>query len=268
MRGNASLEFAPGTDDLYMATNQRNDADGKAVPDQFGLVQPGAWWGHPTCWGQGGAACRGAAQALVNLDPHAAAFGLAFVNGEWGSHWGVSAFISEWTLGKVVSVKLTRSGAALTARPEVVLAGVTNPGPLLTMPDGTLLASSQTKGIIYGVRPGTASAREAGPTPTPGPKAKSRASTLSVRADPGGALKYTTTKLTAKAGSVDVQFANASSTPHDVVISEGARTLAHTDTVTKGKATATASLKAGTYTFYCSIPGHRQAGMEGTVTVR
>lgn len=271
VRGNASIDFAPGTDDLYMATNQRDDADGRAVPDQFGLVQPGARWGHPTCWGQGGDVCRGVSRALVNLDPHAAAFGLAFVN-RWGARWGLSAFMSEWTLGKVVSVKLTRSGTALTAQPEVVLTGVKNPGPLLTLPDGTLLASSQTKGIIYAVRPGAASAPEASPTPapaaSPAPKAKSPASTLSVSADPGGALKYTTTKLTARAGSVDVRFANASSTPHDVVIGKGAQTLAQTDTVTKGRATATATLKAGTYAFYCSIPGHRQAGMEGTLTVR
>jgi len=30
----------------------------------------------------------------------------------------------------------------------------------------------------------------------------------------------------------------------------------------------TLDLKAGTYTFYCSVPGHRQAGMHGTLVVK
>jgi uncharacterized cupredoxin-like copper-binding protein len=34
-----------------------------------------------------------------------------------------------------------------------------------------------------------------------------------------------------------------------------------------GRSTVTATLKAGTYTFYCSVPGHEQAGMRGTLTV-
>jgi uncharacterized cupredoxin-like copper-binding protein len=37
---------------------------------------------------------------------------------------------------------------------------------------------------------------------------------------------------------------------------------------TKGKRSVIVKLKPGTYTFYCSVPGHEQAGMKGTLTVK
>jgi plastocyanin len=92
------------------------------------------------------------------------------------------------------------------------------------------------------------------------------ASTLAIAADPGGALKFTQTKLTAKAGKVTIDFTNKSKIPHGVVIT-GNGVNAKTKVVTGGNASATATLKPGKYTFYCPVPGHRQAGMEGTLTV-
>jgi len=38
--------------------------------------------------------------------------------------------------------------------------------------------------------------------------------------------------------------------------------------VTKTTATVSLTLKAGTYTFFCEAPGHRAAGMYGTITVK
>jgi plastocyanin len=92
------------------------------------------------------------------------------------------------------------------------------------------------------------------------------ASTLAIAADPSGALKFTQTKLTAKAGKVTIDFTNKSKIPHGVVIT-GNGVNAKTSVVTGGKSSATATLKPGTYTFYCPVPGHRAAGMQGTLTV-
>lgn len=95
------------------------------------------------------------------------------------------------------------------------------------------------------------------------------ASTLEFEADPGGQLAFTTTEATAKAGEVTIEFNNPQALPHDVKIesSDGGQ-VGGTETVSEGSDSATVELKPGTYTFYCSIPGHREAGMEGTLTVK
>jgi uncharacterized cupredoxin-like copper-binding protein len=57
--------------------------------------------------------------------------------------------------------------------------------------------------------------------------------------------------------------------PHDVTIANAAGTvLGHTPIFTGGTKVLSLTLPAGTYTFYCSVPGHEQAGMKGTLTVR
>jgi plastocyanin len=91
--------------------------------------------------------------------------------------------------------------------------------------------------------------------------------TLAVAADPSGALAYTEKTLTAKAGPVEIAFTNDSSAPHDVVVERDGDEVAKTDVVSSGKSSASAELTAGQYTFYCSVAGHRAAGMEGTLTV-
>jgi plastocyanin len=93
------------------------------------------------------------------------------------------------------------------------------------------------------------------------------AQTLKIAADPSGALKFDKSSLTAKAGKLTIVMDNPSDLPHAVEI-EGNGVEAKGETVTKGGVSkASADVKAGEYEFYCPVDGHKQAGMEGTLTV-
>jgi plastocyanin len=92
---------------------------------------------------------------------------------------------------------------------------------------------------------------------------------INVEADPSGNLAFTTGDITAKAGTDTVNFTNPSPVPHDVRIEdEDGQEIGGTETLSEGSESATFNLKPGTYTYFCSVPGHRQAGMEGTLTVK
>lgn len=93
---------------------------------------------------------------------------------------------------------------------------------------------------------------------------------LTDSADPSGALKFTKSTLTAKAGTVTIAFTNASPLAHNFTVQQGTSgpVVGATPTFMGGTKTLTLKLKAGTYTFYCSVPGHRAAGMQGTLTVQ
>jgi plastocyanin len=91
--------------------------------------------------------------------------------------------------------------------------------------------------------------------------------TLNVEASPTE-LAFNTTSLTAKAGKVTIDFKNPSALEHNVVIEQNGKELAGFEPIAEGEESETAELKPGTYTFFCSVPGHREAGMEGTLTVK
>jgi plastocyanin len=95
------------------------------------------------------------------------------------------------------------------------------------------------------------------------------ASSVQFEADPGGNLEFTTDHATAKAGKVTVDLTNTSGIPHDVAIEDSSgETLGQTQEIPEGTDSTVVDLKPGTYTFYCTVPGHREAGMEGTLTVK
>lgn len=95
------------------------------------------------------------------------------------------------------------------------------------------------------------------------------ASTLELAAEVGGALAFDRTELSAPPGEVTIVLTNDSAIPHNVAIEDASGALVVEGEIFAGGGTreTTATLEAGTYTFFCSVPGHREAGMEGTLTV-
>jgi plastocyanin len=104
-------------------------------------------------------------------------------------------------------------------------------------------------------------------TTTPAKASPPAQSALKLAADPTGLLKFDATQLSAKSGTVTIAFTNSSPAEHNLTIAQGSKVLGATPTFLSGAKTLTLALKPGTYTFYCSVPGHRQAGMQGTLKV-
>lgn len=78
-------------------------------------------------------------------------------------------------------------------------------------------------------------------------------------------LAFEPEQLTATAGEITVALTAQSNVAHDFVVEEGEALVT---TSPAGETTlGTVTLEPGSYTFYCSIPGHRSAGMEGTLEV-
>ena len=82
-------------------------------------------------------------------------------------------------------------------------------------------------------------------------------------------LAFSSDTAESKAGEVTLEFSNGQSTPHDVALEDSSgKTVGQTEVIAEGEDTAVVNLKPGTYKFFCTIPGHREAGMEGTLTVK
>jgi uncharacterized cupredoxin-like copper-binding protein/cytochrome c2 len=91
---------------------------------------------------------------------------------------------------------------------------------------------------------------------------------LAIPADPSGGLAYQFASATAPAGTLEIDSQNKSSTDHDIAI-EGNGVNEKGPIVKNGAVSKiTADLKPGQYTFYCTVPGHREGGMEGKLTVK
>jgi plastocyanin len=80
-------------------------------------------------------------------------------------------------------------------------------------------------------------------------------------------IAYDEASVEASAGEVTIDYTNDSGLPHNVILEGGGVDGEGTDTIESGSTSVTVNLEAGEYTFYCSVDGHRDAGMEGTLVV-
>jgi uncharacterized cupredoxin-like copper-binding protein len=95
------------------------------------------------------------------------------------------------------------------------------------------------------------------------------ASTVDISTPSGSDLAYDQKDVSATAGNVTIDFDNKQALQHDVAVEDSSgQEVGATDLVSSGTATTSVDLQPGTYTFFCTVPGHREAGMEGTLTVK
>jgi plastocyanin len=113
-------------------------------------------------------------------------------------------------------------------------------------------------------------AQEAGGgAPGEQPPATGGAATLDVSSPPDGALVFDPNGLEAKPGSLTIDYDNPSSVPHSIAVATAnGNVLGETQPGTQEVQTLDIpDLSPGKYVFYCTVPGHREAGMEGDLTV-
>ncbi|HWW68197.1 MAG TPA: plastocyanin/azurin family copper-binding protein [Solirubrobacterales bacterium] len=120
----------------------------------------------------------------------------------------------------------------------------------------------EESGAPRGVQP----AQGGGQTPVQA-KAKGPGGTLKLAASPTQ-LAFDTKSLSSKPGKVTIDFSNPSMLEHDVAIEQNGKQIAISKLIANGKTSVSANLAPGTYTFLCTVPGHAEAGMEGTLIIK
>ena len=188
------------------------------------------------------------------------------------------------TVGPNLDVAFAQSlkeGLGRNAIRSVVEYQIANPNPIGAMPKGLLAGQAARNVSAYVERSADAPGPDTGllatavEAPGAGKPAVEAAGKLAIAANPTGQLAYTSSKALATAGAVTVTMSNMSGVMHNIAFEAGENgatakgpVIAASSFISKGATTVKLSLKPGKYTFFCEVPGHRQAGMYGTLTVK
>ncbi|HEY4450119.1 MAG TPA: plastocyanin/azurin family copper-binding protein [Solirubrobacteraceae bacterium] len=163
----------------------------------------------------------------------------------------------------------------------VVEGQILNPNPDGAMPKGLVSGAKLRDIAAYVSSVADRSGKDTGllatavEAPGAGKPAVEKNGKLTIPASPTGQLAYVTNKATATAGQVTIEMPNSSGVSHNIAIESGEHgataggsKLGASQFTTKGTASVSVKLAPGTYTFFCEAPGHRPAGMYGTITVK
>jgi plastocyanin len=91
---------------------------------------------------------------------------------------------------------------------------------------------------------------------------------LALTSPEDGSLVFDPDGLDAQPGAVTLAYNNPSPVPHNVALEdEGGQLVVESDTISDASVSVNAELVPGEYIYFCSVPGHREGGMEGTLTV-
>jgi plastocyanin len=131
---------------------------------------------------------------------------------------------------------------------------------------GTTMAFAIVKSVDEQDKRNKELAKEEGTTET---TAKGPVEAIDVSSPADGGLVYQPNGLEAKPGNVAITYDNPSQVPHSIAVATAnGNVLGQVQPFTDGKQTVTLNdLNPGKYVFYCTVPGHREAGMQGDLTV-
>jgi mono/diheme cytochrome c family protein len=168
-------------------------------------------------------------------------------------------------------VQLLRDGMRRSTIEGTVLNQIEHPRRSSSMPAGLVKGDDARDVAAYvayaAARPGKDSGLlAAAGQPKKGPPIAAKGGKLTIPADPTGALAYTSDKASAPAGPIAVESPNESPIQHNIALKPGGPIGPVVGS--GGNSTFNVTLRPGTYTFYCSVPGHEAGGMKGTLTVK
>lgn len=178
LRNPVGMDWAPGTNTLWTAVNERDELGDELVPDYITSVKPGGFYGWPYSYfgqnkdprlkGEGADLVAKAIVPDVPLGSHTASLGLAFYNKTaFPAKYHQGAFVGQhgsWNRSKLAGYKVVfvpfKNGKA-AGKPEDFLTGFVDneskvfgrPVDVTVMDDGSMLVNDDSGGTIWRVGP-------------------------------------------------------------------------------------------------------------------
>ncbi len=149
VRAPVGLTYYPGSSDLFVSMNQRDDLGPRTTGDALAVVRANTNWRFPTCYGQVGPACVGVPTPVAVLDEHAAVGSIAFVSEGRENGSGAAALVTEWQTGKVLRVSLRKATDGFSGSVGPWLTGLRNPLALIRTGRNSWLVGDWGTGTSY-----------------------------------------------------------------------------------------------------------------------